>query len=147
MINLKLSSILTTIAEISKFQPGEQKIVINLSRASRSIRDFEGSITEAFKSGSLQKTPGIDSFSYEIIKEYFETGSIKLFEQIKNKYPEDLIKIVRLSGIGTKRVFEIYEKFNIKTFEDLKDLFALNYDTKNLAESFGADCLFLERVR
>ena len=147
MINLKLSSILTTIAEISKFQPGEQKIVINLSRAARTIRDFQGSITEAFKSGVLENTPGIDSLSYGIIKEYFETGSIKLFEQIKEKYPEDLIKIVRLSGIGTKRVFDIYEKFNVKTFEDLKDLFTLNYETKNLAESFGIDCLFLERVR
>ncbi|MCX6347051.1 MAG: PHP domain-containing protein [Actinobacteria bacterium] len=147
MINLKLSSILTTIAEVSKFQTGEQKIVINLSRAARTIRDFKGSIAEAFKSGILEKTPGIDSFSYGIIKEYFETGSIKLFEKIKEKYPEDLIKIVRLSGIGTKRVFNIYEKFNIKTLEDLKDLFALNYETKNLAESFGIDCLFLERVR
>jgi DNA polymerase (family X) len=147
MINLKLSSILTTIAEISKFQPGEQKTVINLSRAARTIRDFQGSLTEAFESGALEKAPGIDSFSYGIIKEYFETGSIKLFEQIKEKYPEDLIKIVRLSGIGTKRVFDIYEKFNIKTFEDLKDLFALNYETKNLAESFGIDSLFLDRVR
>jgi len=110
MINLKLSSILTTIAEVSKFQTGEQKIVINLSRAARTIRDFKGSIAEAFKSGILEKTPGIDSFSYGIIKEYFETGSIKLFEKIKEKYPEDLIKIVRLSGIGTKRVFNIYEK-------------------------------------
>jgi DNA polymerase (family X) len=147
MINLKLSSILTTIAEISKFQPGEQKIVINLSRAARTIRDFQGSISEAFEKGVLEKTPGIDAFSYGIIKEYFETGSIKLFEQIKEKYPEDLIKIVRLSGIGTKRVFDIYEKFNIKTFEDLKDLFTLNYETKNLAESFGIDSLFLDRVR
>lgn len=147
MINLKLSSILTTIAEISKFLPGDKKIVINLSRAARSIRDYQGDITEAYKNDILENTPGIDSFSYGMIKEFFETGSIKLFDQIKEKYPEDLIKIVRLSGIGTKRVFGIYEKFNIKTFEDLKDLFALNYDTKRFAESLEIDSLFLERIK
>ena len=147
MINLKLSSILTTIAEISKFLPGDKKIVINLSRAARSIRDYRGDILEAYESSILENTPGIDSFSYGMIKEFFETGSIKLFDQIKEKYPEDLIKIVRLSGIGTKRVFDIYEKFNIKTFEDLKDLFTLNYDTKKFAESFEIDSLFLERIK
>lgn len=147
MINLKLSSILTTIAEISKFKPGENEIVMNLSRATRTIRDYENDITDAYKEGLLEKMPGIDPFSYAMIKEYFETGSIRLFDQIKEKYPEDLIKIVRLSGIGTKRVFGIYEKFNIKTFEDLKDLFALNYDTKKLTESFEIDSLFLERIK
>ncbi len=147
MINLKLSSILTTIAEISKFKPGENEIVMNLSRATRTIRDYENDITDAYKEGLLEKMPGIDPFSYAMIKEYFETGSIRLFDQIKEKYPEDLIKIVRLSGIGTKRVFGIYEKFNIKTFEDLKDLFTLNYDTKKLTESFEIDNLFLERIK
>lgn len=147
MINLKLSSILTTIAEISKFKPGEKEIVMNLSRATRTIRDYENDITDAYKEGLLEKMPGIDPFSYAMIKEYFETGSIRLFDQIKEKYPEDLIKIVRLSGIGTKRVFGIYEKFNIKTFEDLKDLFTLNYDTKKLTESFEIDSLFLERIK
>ena len=147
MINLKLSSILTTIAEISKFKPGEKEIVMNLSRATRTIRDYENDITDAYKEGLLEKMPGIDPFSYAMIKEYFETGSIRLFDQIKEKYPEDLIKIVRLSGIGTKRVFGIYEKFNIKTFEDLKDLFTLNYDTKKLTESFETDSLFLERIK
>ena len=147
MINLKLSSILTTIAEISKFLPGDKKIVMNLSRAARSIRDYEGDISQSYASGDLENTPGIDSFSYAMIREYFETGSIKLFDQIKEKYSEDLIKIVRLSGIGTKRVFDIYEKFNIKTFEDLKDLFTLNYDAKKIAGSLEIDGLFLERIR
>ncbi|MHB1346746.1 MAG: hypothetical protein ACYCXK_04565, partial [Candidatus Humimicrobiaceae bacterium] len=147
MINLKLSSILTTIAEISKFLPGDKKIVINLSRAARSIRDYPQDIREAYESGILENIPGIDSFSYEMIKEFFETGAIKLFDQIKEKYPEELIKIVRLSGIGTKRVFDIYEKFNIKTFEDLKDLFAINYNAKKLAQNFDVDSLFLERIK
>ena len=83
MINLKLSSILTTIAEISKFKPGEKEIVMNLSRATRTIRDYENDITDAYKEGLLEKMPGIDPFSYAMIKEYFETGSIRLFDQIK----------------------------------------------------------------
>ncbi|MCE5330086.1 PHP domain-containing protein [bacterium] len=147
MINLKLSSILTTIAEISKFKAGEKEIVINLSKSARSIRDYDRDIMDAYNDGTLEDMPGIDPFSFEIIKEYFETGSIKLFEQIKEKYPEDLLRIIRLSGIGTKRVFDIYDKFNIKSFEDLKDLFTLNCDTKKLAESFEIENLFLERIK
>jgi len=147
MINLKLSSILTTIAEISKFESGGKEMVINLSKAARTIRDYEGDIEDAYNDGLLENMPGIDPFSFKIVKEYFENGSIKLFEQIKDKYSEDLLRIVRLSGIGTKRVFEIYDKLGIKSFEDLKDLFNLNYDTKKLAESFEIESLFLDRVK
>ncbi|MCL5771880.1 MAG: PHP domain-containing protein [Actinobacteria bacterium] len=147
MINLKLSSILTTIAEISKFNSTEKEIVINLSRAARTIRDYEGDIYKAYKEGLLENLPGVDPFSYKMIKEYFETGSISLFEKIKEKYSEDIIKIVRLSGIGTTKVFDIYEKFNIKTLEDLKDLFTLNYDINKMSESFGIDGIFLNRLK
>ena len=147
MINLKLSSILTTIAEISKFNSTEKEIVINLSRAARTIRDYEGDIYKAYKEGLLENLPGIDPFSYKMVKEYFETGSISLFEKIKEKYSEDIIKIVRLSGIGTTKVFDIYEKFNIKTLEDLKDLFTLNYDINKMSESFGIDGIFLNRLK
>jgi len=147
MINLKLSSILTTIAEVSKFESVGKETVINLSSAARTIRDYEDDISDAYNEGLLEKMPGIDPFSFKIIKEYFENGSIKLFEQIKMKYSEDLLKIVRLSGIGAKRAFDIYDKFSLKSLEDLKDLFALNYDTKKLAESFEVDSLFLDRIR
>ncbi|MCL6087434.1 MAG: PHP domain-containing protein, partial [Actinobacteria bacterium] len=146
MINLKLSSILTTIAEISKFKHNEVENVINLSKAARTVRDYDYDIRDAYNEGLLKKLPGIDEFAYKIISEYFERGSIKLFDQLREKYPEDLIKIVRLSGIGTKKVFEIYEKFNIRTLEDLKDLFSLNYDIKKLAQTNDIESIFLERV-
>ena len=60
-----------------------------------------------------------------MIKEYFETGKINLFEEIKEKYSEELIRIIRVSGLGAKRVFNIYEKLKINTYEDLKNFLVL----------------------
>ena len=147
MNNLKLSSILTTIAEISKFDSSDKETVINLSRAARTIRDYDDDIYQAYKNGMLRQLPGIDDFSFKIIETYFENGYLDIFDKLKEKYSEELLKIVRLSGVGTKRVFDIYEKFNIKSLEDLKDLFALNYDINKLSQSFGIDEIYLNRLK
>ncbi|MDD5659864.1 MAG: PHP domain-containing protein [Actinomycetota bacterium] len=147
MINLKLSSILTTIAEILKFKPEEKKKVIDLSKSARTIRDYENDIFDAYSDGTLDYIQGLGPFSLELVKEYFEKSSIKLFDQIKEKYPEDLLRIVRLSGIGTKVVFDIYEKFNIKSFKDLKDLINMDCDKEKLTGNFENENLYLERIK
>ena len=83
MINLKLSSLLTTIAEICKYDSGEIDKVINLSKAARTIRDYGGDISKAFHDGKIRFMPGIDDFAYGLIKEYFENGKIFLSESMQ----------------------------------------------------------------
>jgi len=57
----------------------------------------------------------------EQIKEYFETGKIQQYENLKEKYSEDLIKFIRISGLGRRRIFYIYEAIGAKTLSDLKE--------------------------
>ena len=113
MINLKLSTILTTIAEISKFDLDADRSVLNLSKAARTIRDFEGDISEQYEQGTLKSLPGIDEFAFRLIDEYFKKGKIKALEDIKEKYSEELLKVIRISGIGTKNAFHVYEKLHV----------------------------------
>ena len=54
MINLKLSSLLTAISELSRLKSNGSKTVINLTHAARTIRDFEGDIYEAFLKGEVE---------------------------------------------------------------------------------------------
>jgi DNA polymerase (family 10) len=147
MINLKLSSLLTAISELSRLKSNGSKTVINLTHAARTIRDFEGDIYEAFLKGEVENLPGIDDFSFNLIKEYFETGKINLFEEIKEKYSEELIRIIRVSGLGAKRVFNIYEKLKINTYEDLRNFFSSNYDFHNFEVNFGIKPIYLERLK
>jgi len=119
MINFKIATIFGNLAELSKRKDGNVGLVIDYTRASRSVRDFPLDIHEAYNSGLLKNIPGLTEQTCEIIKEYFDTGSIKLYEELKSGYTDELIKLIRITGLGRRRVFAIYEILKAKDLPDL----------------------------
>ncbi len=121
MINLKLANILTDIAELKKSGAANKAIESNLIVAARTLRDNPRSIEKIYRSGRLKELVGMEGLAYKLIVEYMERGNIRLYEEIKSKYTEDLIRLIRISGLGRRRMFKIYETLNIKSIEDLED--------------------------
>ena len=120
MINLKLANILTDIAEIKKSGTDDKNMSLNLTVAARTLRDSPERIDKIYSSGRIKELVGIEGSAYKLIREYLETGNIWLYEEIKYKYSEDLIRLIRISGLGKKRMFKIYDAFSVKSLEDLK---------------------------
>ncbi len=121
MINLKLANIFTDIAEVNKSRTDDSNISLHLTIAARTIRDNPERVDKIFAEGKLKDLVGIKGLPYDLIKEYLETGSIGLYEEIKQKYSQDLIRLIRISGFGKKMLFKTYDALNIKTLEDLKE--------------------------
>ncbi len=129
MVNLELAKILTNLAEINKSLTDDFKVVMNLTTAARTIRDYPGDIKELYLKGKLENLPGINQKSFELIGEYFETGKIQAYEETRSVYSDDLINFVRMSGLGKRRVFKIYEILQVNNIDDLKNkLFDKNID-------------------
>lgn len=122
MINLELANNLTAISEISKGKSNSKDFVFNLSKSARTIRDYPEDVRESFYNGRLKNLPGIDKVSYRFIEEYFENGKIDFYERLKSEYSEDLIRLLRISGLGSKRMFKIYDNLGIKSIYDLKNI-------------------------
>jgi DNA polymerase (family X) len=129
MINLELAKILTNLAEINKSLTDDFKVVMSLTAAARTIRDYPGDIKELYLKGKLENLPGIDQKSFELIGEYFKTGKIQAYEETRSVYSDDLINFVRMSGLGKRRVFKVYEILQVNNIDDLKNkLFDKNID-------------------
>lgn len=123
MINLNLANILTNIAEVKKSKPENKHLVLSLMKASRTLRDNPEVVDKIFKGNGQGDLVGIDDYCYGLIREYFEEGNISEYEQFVTKYSEDLVKFIRVTGLGRKRIFKIYDYFSIGGIEDLKDVF------------------------
>jgi DNA polymerase (family 10) len=121
MINFKLATVLTNLAEIYKLKPADKNIVISMNLAARTLRDYEGDLIEDYSSGKLKKLPGMSHEAYKLIKEYLDSGKIKRYEEIKSIYSEEMIQIIRMSGLGQRRMFEIYKILNVRNVEQLRD--------------------------
>jgi len=120
-MNLKLSTIFSNMAELSKNREGSAKTVIDFTRAARSVRDFPGDLEAAYRDGTLKNLPGIIPEMYALLSEYFEKGRIRLYEELKGDYSEELIKFIRISGLGKKRIFAIYDILGAKDLAELKE--------------------------
>jgi DNA polymerase (family X) len=125
MINLRLANIFMDIAEIKKSGNTDKELLLNLVVAARTLRDNPESIKKAYPGGQVRELPGMEGPAYELLAEYMETGKIELYDRLKSKYDEDLITLTRISGLGKKRMFKIYEALDIKTIEELKERLAL----------------------
>jgi len=120
MLNFALAGIFTNLAEIQKGKDGNFERVMEFTKAARTVRDYTGDIAGAYSNGTVRYLPGISDNIYKMISEYFDTGKITEYEMVKERYPEDLLKFIRISGLGKRRVFKIYDVLGLKSLEDLK---------------------------
>jgi len=155
MINLNLANILTNIAEVKKSKPDNKSEVLSLMKAARTLRDNPEVVDKIFKGSGPEHLTGIDDYCYGLIREYFEKGNISEYEKFVSKYSEDLVKFIRVTGLGRKRVFKIYDHFGIGDFEDLKDVFMAGEGKKwttfkKVSEGLKSDTinqLFFDRIQ
>lgn len=81
--------------------------------------DVEKTYKESGKS-ALFKIPGVGEGIAKAIEEYLKTGTIRIYEKYKKKLPIDLDALVRIEGMGPKKVRTLYKKLGIKSVKDLE---------------------------
>jgi DNA polymerase (family X) len=118
--NLRLATTLANLAEICKQKSEGTDDAIDFTVAARTIRDYAGDILDAYNRGLIISLPGINKTVYELIEEFFETGRIKLYDEIRGQYPDELIRFIRISGLGKKKIFKLYGMLDLKSMSDLR---------------------------
>jgi DNA polymerase (family X) len=88
--------------------------------AARIIEGFEGDLEEAVRTGSIGEVKGIGPALKEKITEFHKTGSIKEHTQLKKKIPAGLLELLRIPGLGAKKVKAIYDHLKITSIGELE---------------------------
>jgi DNA polymerase (family 10) len=142
MINLKLANILIGMAEILKADSEDKELPLKIIVAARTLRDGPGLIDRIRAGEKISGLPGMKEPVCSLVKEYLDTGRIRLYEKISSGYTDEMISFIRISGLGKRRMFDIYRGLNIKSLEELKDRLA---DAKSFAAFLAKKELFRER--
>ncbi len=91
--------------------------------ASESVTVLGPEVEETWKRGrvkALKALPSIGTSIAEKIDEYFRTGHIKEYEELKKKFPVDIWALSRIEGLGPKHIFDLYRHLKIKNIADLE---------------------------
>jgi DNA polymerase (family 10) len=88
--------------------------------ASRVVEALTGDLHELVASGGIREVKGIGEHLAVVISDLVGKGTSKEYEDLKTSLPPGLLQMVRIQGLGPKRIKILYEKLKIKSVEELK---------------------------
>ncbi|UCG52764.1 MAG: DNA polymerase/3'-5' exonuclease PolX [Candidatus Latescibacterota bacterium] len=103
--------------------------------AARAIESLPGELGEMIDSGELLNVKGIGKSLFSHIEELRNTGRLEIYEKAKAKIPEGLLEMLRIPGMGPKKVKAVYEKLGISDIDQLET--AANENRVAALEGFG----------
>jgi DNA polymerase (family 10) len=116
----EIASILDEIATLLELQ-GENPFRCNAySKAARAVGQLEKDLSEVIAAGELDQIPGIGSTLCDKITELASTGKLAFYDDLKAKTPPGLLTMLRLPGVGPKKVKALYDTLAIDSLEKLK---------------------------
>lgn len=138
--NSEISDFFNQYAILLEIQGANPFRIRAYRNAARTIEDLPQSVTSLLaKKMDLTELPGIGKDLAQKIEKMVKTGKFQPLEKLEKKFPAGLIDLVKIPGLGPKRIKIIYDKFKINTLDDLKKICI----EKKLSELIG----FSEKIQ
>ncbi|MFT4037466.1 MAG: PHP domain-containing protein [Thermomicrobiales bacterium] len=89
------------------------------SRAAEAIQDLDAPVGELIAAGSLRSLPGVGEAIAESIEQLVASGTFAAHDELTAGYPESLLQLATVPGIGAKSVSRLYRDLHVATLDDL----------------------------
>ena len=90
------------------------------TNGARVIQQLEGDLGELNKSGKLADVRGIGDALFDKIAILAETGKLPFLEDLRAATPPGMVEMLRLPGVGPKKVKAMHDALDIDTIDKLK---------------------------
>jgi DNA polymerase (family 10) len=136
VLNSDVARIFNQMANLLEMESANAFRVRAYRNAARTIASLPKGVSEMVEAGeALDDLPGIGKDLAGKIKEIVETGSLSQLQEIERKTPPELTEVMKIPGLGAKRVYALYKELGVTSVEDLKEK-AQNGQIRNL-NGFG----------
>lgn len=86
----------------------------------RAVEDLTGDLASMVESEELLDVRGIGKSIFADIKSLLETGTFDEYEKLRARVPAGVLEMLRISGMGPKKVKAVYDKLGVKSLEELE---------------------------
>ncbi|MGW8186123.1 MAG: helix-hairpin-helix domain-containing protein, partial [Desulfobacterales bacterium] len=119
--NGEIAEYFTKVADFLEIEGANPFRIRAYRNAARTITGLANSITELIAAESdLTQLSGIGKELSEKIREIVRTGRLAKLEELENRLPPGLHQVLKIPGLGPRKVKALYHTLNIKGLEDLK---------------------------
>lgn len=88
--------------------------------AARTIENLAEDLASLIRENRLREVPGIGEAIAQKIGEWVATGTLEYYENLKAATPPGLFEMLRIPGMGPKKVWLVYQELGITSLEALE---------------------------
>ncbi len=120
--NAEIARIFNHVADLLEISDANPFRVRAYRNAARTVEDQPQSLTTMLNEDKdLTELPGIGDDLAAKIAEIVTTGSLKMLEDLEQTFPEELSDLLRIQGLGPKRVATLHQKLGIDNLDELAE--------------------------
>jgi len=119
--NTDIAEIFNRVAEMLEMEDANPFRVRAYRNAARTVGGLSRSVRDMLEANeALTDLPGIGKDLAEKIKEIVETGSLAQLEELEKETPAELHEVLKLPGLGHKKVKALYKSLKIDGLDALE---------------------------
>ena len=120
MTKEEVAAVLDEIAILLEFK-GENSFRCNAYRkGALAVLHLQGNLDEIVRSDKLRGVENIGDTLREKISVLVTTGRLPYYDELKASIPEGLTLMLRLPGMGPKKIMALHQQLGVTSLEDLK---------------------------
>jgi DNA polymerase (family 10) len=120
--NSDVSDIFNKVADLLEIEGANAFRVRAYRNAARSVSSLPRNVSDMIRAEKdLTELPGIGKDLAGKIKEIVETGSLAQLEELEGKTPPELSRLMKVAGLGPKRVKALNQNLGVTSLKDLKE--------------------------
>ncbi len=106
-----------TILELQGENPFKSRAYFN---AARTIETMQQDVEELIRKGEIGQVKGFGKALSEKLTELVNTGRLAYYEELKAAIPPGLLEMLKIPGMGPKKVKAVYEKLGVTSVGELE---------------------------
>jgi DNA polymerase (family 10) len=134
--NSEIADIFSRIADMLEIKDENRFRIRAYRNVARVVNGMSENIADKIQQGeNISKIPNVGSGSAEKIEEIVKTGKCRYLEELERSLPAGLSQIMKIAGLGGKKVAVLYKKLSIRSIDDLEN--AAKEEKIQSLEGFG----------
>jgi DNA polymerase (family 10) len=118
--NSVIADALDELADLNELDGAIVHRVLAYRNAARRVRESPVSVAVLAQAGKATELPGIGATIQEKIVALQQTGAIPALVRLRERFPQGLLAIMRLPGIGAKRARLLHDQLGVDSPEALR---------------------------
>lgn len=119
MKNRDVAHLFEQVADMLSIRGDSIHRILAYRKAAESVYALPRDINLVYAEGRLTEIPGIGATLAAKIEEMLTTGDLDFYRKLSAEVPSSLVQLLRVEGLGPKRVKQIYEVLGVETLEQL----------------------------